>query len=63
MHVLKEKYNRFFMKKNYKTLLKAKDMKLPQPELVEKLLVYSKFWSHLALSDFMDTKLKASKAN
>ncbi|MBB1138202.1 hypothetical protein [Myroides sp. WP-1] len=51
------------MKKNYKTLLKAKDMKLPQPELVEKLLTYSKFWSQLALSDFMETKLKASKVN
>ncbi|MGG5506868.1 MULTISPECIES: hypothetical protein [unclassified Myroides] len=51
------------MKKNYKTLLKARDVMLPQPELVEKLLTYSKFWSHLALSDFMDAKLDVSKIN
>lgn len=51
------------MKKNYKTLLKVKDAKLPQPELIEKLLTYSKFWSQLAFNEFMESKLKTSKVN
>ncbi|WP_199268607.1 hypothetical protein [Myroides fluvii] len=51
------------MEKKYKTLLKTKEAKLPKTELIEKILTYSKFWSHLALSDFMEPSLKTSKAN
>ncbi|WP_197429596.1 hypothetical protein [Myroides odoratus] len=51
------------MEKNYKSLLKAKEAKLPKTEIIEKLLTYSKFWSHLALSDFMEPNLTTSKAN
>ncbi|MGG5576346.1 hypothetical protein ACPDHL_03250 [Myroides sp. C15-4] len=51
------------MKKNYKTLLNVTDAKLPQPELIEKLLAYSKFWSELAFSEFVESNLKKSKVN
>ncbi|WP_410879289.1 hypothetical protein [Myroides sp. DW712] len=51
------------MKENYKTLLKGQDAKLPQPELIEKLLAYSKYWSQLAFSEFVETKLKPSEVN
>lgn len=55
--------NRFYMEKNYKNLLKEKEVKGPKTEIIERLLNYSKFWSHLALSDFMEPSLKTSKAN
>ncbi|MBB1150510.1 MULTISPECIES: hypothetical protein [unclassified Myroides] len=51
------------MKKNYKTLLTVTEAKVPKPELIEKLLTYSKFWSQLAFSEFVETNLKTAKVN
>lgn len=45
------------------TLLTAKETQLPKSEIIEKLMTYSKLWSQLALSDFMEKKLQTSKLN